>query len=280
MNLPRELRRRGGMLAASIAALWPALAVAQLSPSEPASGAWRYGISLNGYLPTLSGTSSTPADSNGTPIGINAENIMDNLKFTAMGTFEAHNGQWGVFTDLIYLHLGDSKQQTREFTLGGAAPAAGATADLEWNFRGTIWTLGGQYRVVTDPTVRIDALAGARWFDVRTSTRWSISGNLGPIQPSGRTGSVENEVSALDGIVGVKGRMALEPSGRWSLPFYLDVGAGESDLTWQAAAGVTYAFQWGELSAVWRFLAYELKSGQSLTDLKLNGPMIGATWRW
>ena len=155
--------------------------------SDPPPAAWRYGFSLYGYLPSLSGTSSAPADAGGTPISIDADKLVDSLKFTVMGAFEAHNGRWGLFTDLLYLNLGGNKQQSRDFTLGGAAPPAGTTASLDWDFKGAIWTLGGEYRVFADPTVTVDALAGVRWFDVKTTSRWSITGNLGPILPAGRS---------------------------------------------------------------------------------------------
>jgi hypothetical protein len=256
----------------------PALAAAQSPQGGPAAGTWRYGASLYLYLPTLSGKSSAPADSNGTPIGVSAEQIVDSLKFTLMGSFEAHNGRWGVFTDAMYLNLGGSKQQSRDFTIGRAEAPAGATADLDWDFKGLIWTLAGEYRVLAGPKLTLDALAGVRRFDVQTTSSWSITGNLGPLLPSGRTGNAETSVTALDGIVGVKGRMKLD--GRWSVPFYLDVGAGDSELTWQALAGISYAFEWGELTAAWRYLAYEMKAGKSFTDVSFNGPLIGATWRW
>ena len=61
---------------------------------------------------------------------------------------------------------------------------------------------------------------------------------------------------------------------------YLDLGAGESELTWQAAAGISYAYEWGELTAMWRYLAYEMKPGNSMKDLNFSGPMFGATFRW
>ena len=74
--------------------------------------------------------------------------------------------------------------------------------------------------------------------------------------------------------------MRLGSSGHWILPFYLDVGAGDSDLTWQAAAGVSYAYKWGDLTALWRYLAYDLKPGRSFEELKFNGPLFGVTFRW
>jgi len=262
---------------AQVAALAAPPVAAQASQSEPAPGGWRYGASLYLYVPTLGGTSSAPADSGGTPIDVD---VVDTLKVTLMGSFDAHNGRWGVFTDLVYLNLGDSKQRSRDFTIGDVGLPAGTTADIEWDLKGLAWTIAGEYRVVSNSALTLDALAGARLLDIRTTMQWSISGDLGPILPSGRTGSSEETNSALDAIVGVKGRLTPGSSGRWSVPVYLDVGAGESELTWQAAAGISYAYEWGELTAMWRYLAYEMKPGNSMKDLNFSGPMFGATFRW
>ena len=275
----RHPRHQAAALAAAVGVLTPTLLAAQTPQGEPIPGAWRYGASLYGYLPSVSGTSSSPADPGGTPINVNLDEIVD-LKFTLMGSFDAHNGRWGVFTDLIYLNFGGSKQQSRDFTIGTIGIPAGTTANLDLDLKGLVWTLGGQYRVFSNPALTMDALAGARLLKVRTTTRWNISGNLGPIASSGRTGSSENKSSEVDGIVGVKGRMSLGSSGHWTLPFYLDVGAGDSDLTWQAAAGVSYAYKWGELTAMWRYLAYNFKPGRRYEDLKFSGPLIGVTFRW
>jgi len=271
-------RRRGiDALAVAAIALLPSLAAAQAAEAGR-PGAWRYAVSLYLYLPTVRGSSSFPADPNDTPIGTTGK-LSDTLESTLMGSLDAHNGRWGVFTDFLYLNLGSDKQQSRDFTIGGAEIPAGTTADLGWTFKGTIWTVAGQYRVLADPSATIDALAGVRWFDVRTTTRWSISGNLGPIVPAGRTGSRDNDVSVFDGVVGAKGRLALGASD-WSVPFYVDVGTGESKLTWQAAGGISYGFKWGELSALYRYLSYEMKSGRDLKDISFSGPMVGATLRW
>lgn len=279
-SFARRLRRRAATLAAAVGVLAPTLLAAQTAPSEPIPGAWRFGASLYIYLPSISADSSAPADSGGNRINFNFDNFLDNLEFTLMGSLDAHNGRWGAFTDLIYLNTHSTKQQSRDFTIGRIGIPAGTTANLDLDFKGVMWTLAGQYRVYSDPALTMDALAGLRLLEVRTTTGWSISGNLGPIAPSGRTGSFENKSRELDGIVGVKGRAGLGSSGRWTLPFYLDVGAGDSDLTWQAAAGISYGFKWGELTAMWRYLGYDLKPGLNIEDLKFNGPLIGATFRW
>jgi hypothetical protein len=48
------------------------------------------------------------------------------------------------------------------------------------------------------------------------------------------------------------------------MPFYAHTGTSNPDLTWQVAGGVTYAAEWGEFSAMWRFLAYDMKPGNAL----------------
>lgn len=40
------------------------------------------------------------------------------------------------------------------------------------------------------------------------------------------------------------------------------------------------AFDWGEITSMWSYISYEFKSGSQLQDIKFNGPMIGATFRW
>jgi hypothetical protein len=48
---------------------------------------------------------------------------------------------------------------------------------------------------------------------------------------------------------------AFKLSSAWFVPYYLDVGAGDSYLTWQALAGIGYKFKWGETAAFWRYLS-------------------------
>lgn len=267
-------------LALAMGGLAPTLSAAQQLQVEPAADNWRYSLSVYGYLPSLSGATSAPASTGGASINVSADKIIDKLKFTFMGSLDAHNGRWGFFTDLIYLDLGGSKYRSRYFTIGDVGLPASTTSDLSLNVEGSIWTSAGEYRVVSDPALTLDLLAGARMFRLRQTLSWNIAGDLGPVTTAARFGSVKHSETLWDGIVGVKGRYALGDSGKWSLPFYVDVGTGESRLTWQAAGGISYAYAWGELSAMWRYLAYDMKSGKAVKDLNLSGPLLGATFRW
>ena len=245
--------------------------------AQPVEGPWRWGASVYLYVPSVGASTSIPADPSGTPINVD---VLSKLEFALMGSLDVHNGRWGGFTDFVYLDFGDTAERTRSFTIGSGGLPAGTAARIEWNLKGLAWTAAGQYRLVSDPNLRLDAIAGARLLDIREKARWDISGNIGPLAPSGRSGSSDVKLSLWDGIVGLKGRQGFGAGNPWSLPFYVDVGTGESRLTWQAAAGVTYGFAWGEVSALWRYLAYEMKPGGTISELNFNGPMVGLTWRW
>jgi len=277
---PVRLSRPLAMSVVALGACWPVHAGAQASPPVAEAGAWHFRASLYGYLPTVGGSSTFPADPAGGSINVEGGNLLDNLKLTVMGTLDAHNGRWGAFTDVVYLKLGNTKDQSRDFTIGDIGLPAGTSAHLDWQLEGVVWTLAGQYRLVSRPGLTLDALAGARLLSLHQDLTWDITGNIGPIAPSGRNGSTSSKSSVWDGIVGVKGQYGFGSGGRWYAPFYVDVGAGGSDLTWQAAAGIGYAFQWGGFTALWRHLDYKMKPGKTLKDISFDGPMVGVTFRW
>ena len=65
---------------------------------------------------------------------------------------------------------------------------------------------------------------------------------------------------------------------RWFVPYYLDVGMGESDYTWQTMAGIGYSWQWIDTLAAWRYLDYDLGVGRPLSSLSLNGPLVSVVF--
>jgi hypothetical protein len=57
-------------------------------------------------------------------------------------------------------------------------------------------------------------------------------------------------------------------------------GAGSSQLTWQALAGIAYSFSWGEVKRVCRHLSYGEDAGKLMQDFESSGPAFGATLRF
>jgi hypothetical protein len=256
--------------------------MALLAMPSSAQGAdpWRFQASVYAYLPTIGGSTAFPQGGAGSDVSIDASTILDNLKFTFMGTFEARRGSWGLFTDVIYMDVGDSKSDYRQFTIGGITLPGGADTRVDYDLKGWIWTVGGVWAVSVEPAATLDLLAGARLLDIEQTLGWDITGNVGSVPLPDRTGSSITGLSNWDAIIGLKGRLALGGDGKWFAPYYADIGTGESDLTWQVMGGVGYSFNWGDVVAAWRYMDYDMKSSDAVQSLNLNGPAISAAFRW
>jgi len=257
----------------AITLLWSAAAAHAQSDD-----AWRFQATIYGYLPSVGGHTTFPPDGGSNAASVDLADILK-LKFAFMGSLEARKGPWGAFTDAIYLDLGNSKQGSTSFRIGGALPV-GAAADVNFDLKGWLWTLAGTYRAVARPDNSLDTFAGVRLLDIRQQTRWQLTGNIGTVPLADRAGSRETSDQHWDAIIGVKGRAALGDGGRWFAPYYLDVGTGQSSFTVQALAGAGYSYPWGDVIAAWRYIGYEMKSGQAIENLHFSGPGIAAVFRW
>jgi len=263
--------------AASIFSLSAALLPAALYADT--SDSWEFGAAIYGWFPDMSGVTSFPHGPDQEfeiPIG----DILDNLQFTFQGSFDARKGNWGLFTDVIYMDLGNTESSFREGTIGGAEIPVGVNASVGFDMKSWIWTTAGYYRLVDQSEKTFDLLAGLRYTDIEQSLHWTFSGNIGQLPISGPEGSAAVGANYWDAIIGIRGRFAFGQSSSWFLPYYFDVGAGDSDLTWQAVAGIGYSFGWGDIAAVWRYLDYDLPSGKPIGSMDFSGPAVGAVFRW
>ena len=266
---------------AAIALTATALAGAPLATqaqTAPKADGWQTNLTLYGWFPGFSGSTNFPTGEGGPSINVNAENILENLKFTFMGTLDVHNGRWGVFNDVIYMNVGSNKSDTRDFSIGGGGVPASLTASVNYDLKTWVWTVAGEYRMISSPAYTMDVLAGARMINLEQTLDYGFSGDLGNTAISGRTGSASVSKTNWDAVIGVKGRYAFGDKREWFVPYYLDVGTGQSDLTWQGAIGLGYQFSWGAVSALYRYLDYDFGTGGKVEDLSASGPQIGVTF--
>jgi hypothetical protein len=109
---------------------------------------------------------------------------------------------------------------------------------------------------------------------------WRITGDIGEVELPGREGTLKAAFEAWDAIVGVRGRIPLGQGTPWFIPYYVDVGTGDSDLTWQGATGIAYGMgRWG-LGLTWRYLSYDLASGGEIADIDFSGPAAVFEYTW
>ncbi len=283
--MSRKPERTATYVKRGAAVMWPVLlplGIAALTPScvmaQEISDEWQFAATIYGWFPDIGGSTQLPAGSSS--INVDIDTLLDHLKMTGQGSFEIQKGHWGAFTDIVYLDVGDSKSRTRGLEIGGQPLPGSIDASADFDLKSTIWTLGASYRSLASPAATVDWLAGARLASIDQDLSWEFTGDFGPITPPPRTGSRGASVDEWDAIVGIKGRLGFGADHVWVMPFYFDVGAGDSDLTWQAMLGFGYAFGWGDLGVAWRYLDYDLKSDGPIQDLNFNGPGVGVSFRW
>ena len=184
---------------------------------------------------------------------------------------------------LIYLDISGSDSHVKSVDFGGSLVSSSIDAGTQTTIKGTVWTLGGGYTVVRSADASMDVIGGVRYLGVDVSTDWHLSATITDPIGGGTfplTGTVSERVDLWDAIIGVRGRIDLGDAGKWSVPYYLDVGTGSSTLTWQGMMGLAYTYGWGDVSLAYRHLYYGQKSDQFIQSLALSGPLLGATFRF
>ena len=231
------------------------------------SDRWQYAASLYFFAPAINGSTASGSD-----IDVSFDTLLDSLNMTFMGAFEARKGKWSVLADMLYLNVGANGGAKVPLTDPLGQPL-GIQADASVKQRGWVLSALGGYNVHDTSQASVDVIAGLRYLEMKASFGLSLQGRrLGRAVESSAMGVV------WDGVVGVKGRANL--NGNWFVPFYLDVGTGDSDLTWQALAGVGYRFHWGNVSLAYRHLEWDLGSSSPIDDISFSGPQLTATFRF
>jgi hypothetical protein len=176
--------------------------------------------------------------------------LASHLDFGAAAFFEGRHGPWAFALDGTYIDLGEDAE--------GPAGVQG-----EVDFLLTMLGLTGFYRV--GPGSPFEVALGLRYLGTEQEVQ------VGPE-------SSESESDLLDGYVGAR---AVWPfAERWRFSLYGDVGAGDSDLTWQGLMNLGYDFgNWG-LNFGYRVLAYEFDEGSTELDIAMEGWMLGFEYRF
>lgn len=268
------------------------VAVAVDASAETGEDAWQFQLTPYIWLPTIEGrlNHELPPGGGGSPdISVGPVDWLELLNGGALISVTARKGRFSMFTDFVYLSMaknGDGKVVSVEGSVPGNETSIPVSAELVLATRtdldGLIWTLAAGYTVHESASAFVDIFAGARLFSLEVATSWDLTAAItGPdgeelLTAQGRVGS---DTKLWDAIVGARGHFGSADS-KWSVPYYFDVGAGASDLTWSAMTGLSRSFGWGELSLVYRHLAYDEDSSGLMQSFSFSGPAFGATFRF
>ena len=229
---------------------------------------WQYEFTIYGWLPSIDGTMKydvPPAD--GDNVTVDVSDILDSLNFVFMGNFVAHKNKLSYAADLIYMDVSNST--STNITIG---PGEGVPVGVHAGLGLKTWVVTGHvgYDVMQTDKARMAVLGGLRYLDLSADIDYTI----GALPTNYLSGSED----FWDFIVGIKGSIMLNE--KWYIPYYADIGTGDSNMTWQLYAGIGYMFRWGDIRLAYRYLEYDQDDDKVVQDLKLYGPMLGIGFRF
>ena len=231
-------------------------------PASTAAGPWFVRITPYAWLPSVSGSTRGTRRVPSLSIDKDFSDILSDLDFAGMIVGTVRYERVGLLVDLDYVSLG------LDGNLSGPFRTKYHT-DLE----ALVATVGATARVVDEPKLGVDLLVGARILGLWVDSDFKGQG------PAGLSRGFSDSATIVDGLVGV--RAGVELGDGFSLVGYGDVGAGNSDLTWQVLGAAEYSFSNSISGAIgYRYLGYDFSGHAPLDDLALYGPILGVTIRF
>ena len=249
--------------------------------TNPFDGNWHYSVTPYLWLPNINASLNynLPRQAGNefrTEVGPN--DYLQHLNFALMLTGEVRKGDWSAFTDIIYLDLGSEPTRVRDITGPRGQPLAQTQLRAQTGLKSTTWTLAGAYTLAHSSSANLDLLLGFRYLGLDTDLKWHfVADAVLPRLNLDRAGAVSRNRDQWDGIIGLKGQVSFG-GGQWFMPYYADIGTGDSNLTWQALLGIGYRFGWGDVTLAIRSLSYEFKERDM--NLRQTGPALGISLHW
>lgn len=244
-----------------------ALAGGDIAPAEPVAepvieetSAWQQEFTLYGWLPTIDAETRWGAEIS-TDTSDMTSDIIDDLKMGFIGTYAVRHNKWSFVADIMYVDLGDSKTETFTHPVTGLP----GQADIDMDIKTMLVNTGIGYNIIQNENTMLDVVAGIRYMGLKV--------DLGV---NDRSKSLDEDI--VDGIIGLRGRYKF--NGNWFIPYYADIGAGDSDLTYQLFAGIGYSYDWGNVELGYRYVGYEMADDMLIEDLNLYGAVLGVTFKF
>jgi hypothetical protein len=222
---------------------------------QASASGWENEVTVYGWLSNISGTLFED-----TAYSYDVDDIVGSMEMVFMGGYEGRYDRWSFVVDAVYVDVGD-ESDTR-LPVGLAA--------VEIDLSSWILSAGIGYDVVQSSSTRIAVIGGLRYLDLELDSQIALHG----IQVSNSSGSQD----LLDGTLGLRGYISL--SNNWYLPFYADIGTGDSDVSYQLFGGIGYQFDWGDIRVGYRHLCIEMDEDKIMKDMTVSGPVFGVGFRF
>jgi hypothetical protein len=251
--MSRHLPWFAATLAVSVATTAPALA-------QQVTDGWRMSVTPYLWVSTVESEVTDKAGGAQAESSASFGDLLDHLKFVAIGKGEVQYKRVGAYADLIYLKLGTDQTVTR--------PVLGPI-ERDVTLATTTFTLSGFYRVIENDQLNVDLMAGLRYVKLKIDLDFQ-----------GARPGLERDASRsfTEPVIGVRATQRL--GERTSITGYGDFGGfGGSKDVWQVYG--TFNYQWKPsliLSAGYRYMAIKVDKPNVDVDETLKGPLLGLTY--
>jgi hypothetical protein len=267
-----------------------ALALGALAVSSSgilaADGSLGLNFSIQPYLwmPTIETDLkfTAPDGSTGEPtIKVEPDDYLEDVDIALLLTAEMRKGRWSLVADFVFMEVSSKDNSVKQVDFGGPVISTNLDMGTEVDTKSFIATFGPGYQIIDGPRLQMDVVAGLRYLWIESDVDWDLSGKItgpGPGQSFARSGSFTQDADAWNGVGGIRGQIRLG-AGNWFIPFYGDIGAGDSDLTWSVYSALGYSFN-DRFGMMMGYRHMEWDGDDRIQNLSLSGPIIGARFNF
>jgi len=220
------------------------------------SGELKQKIMIYGWLPTLDGTMRFNVP--GEPGDSTEASVIDSLDAVFMGSYALRKNEWSFLADMIYLKM------------SGGGQGLNPNVHLDLELTAKIYGFYGGYNLSETDKMSVNVIAGMRYFGLGLDISRS-GGNIG-------NGTLSPSVDNYDAVIGLQGIYDIDKN--WYIPYLVDIGTGDTDLTWQASLSIAYRLSWGDIIGTYRYIHYEQDDALLIKDFELYGPKIGVVFHF
>lgn len=234
------------------------------SAATQSSDSWQFQLTPYAWLAGMEGRVATLPSLPPSYIKIDFwDDVIGNIDGGVFLVGEARKGCYGVIMDVAYVDI------EQEGSSPGPLFSSVSVGTESWMI-----SAAGTYRLVDQPAVSLDLLAGIRYWSVDT-----ILELLSGLLPGREFSYREDWVDPLIGVKGFSpfGDSKFFVSGNLAIGGF---GAG-SDFMWDVNANIGY--QWSKMFSTtigYRYLDVDYEDDGFLYDVAQQGPVMGLSWRF
>ena len=229
------------------------IATAPFADAQDNSDEWQFNLApLYLWAPSIGGTMTVRGQLEN-EIQVDFGDAVKNLQMAFTIHFEARKGRFSLFADASYLDFGGTQYIN----------TPGETADID--VKNLMVEGGGGYEVAD----QLWLIAGVRYFELDAEVGFQVAPSLKPSD------------SWIDLFAGLAWRP--EINDRWTFSGRFDVGAGGSDLVWNAAALFDVKIgSWASILFGYRHLDYDYSNNDTglVYDVSISGPVAAIRFFW